>query len=98
MPSCVSVRSYRGPACGTLADYRTASRTVAELWEAITQAIDIDTPNECQNYFAAGGFARRPGGFDPARPPCDTNPRYFVQGSDGCSSSNTHFRSFIVRT
>ena len=36
-----------------------AARTVTQLDEAIAQAIDIYTPNECQNYFAAAGYARK---------------------------------------
>ena len=37
---------------------RRAARTVTELWEAIGHAIDIFTPAECQNYFAAAGYDR----------------------------------------
>ena len=35
---------------------RRAARTVTELWEAIGQATNIFTPDECENYFAAAGF------------------------------------------
>ncbi len=35
---------------------RTAARTVDELWDAIVTAIDIFTPSECRNYFAAAGY------------------------------------------
>ena len=35
---------------------RRAARTVTQLDEAIAQAIDTYTPNECQNYFAAAGY------------------------------------------
>ena len=35
---------------------RRAARTLGELEEAIAQAIDTYTPNECQNYFAAAGY------------------------------------------
>ena len=38
---------------------RRAARTVPELSDAIAQAIDIYTPNECQNYFAAAGYDRK---------------------------------------
>lgn len=32
---------------------KTAARTIDDLWNAIAVAIDIFTPTECQNYFAA---------------------------------------------
>jgi len=35
---------------------RIAARTVDVLWEAIAQAIDIFTPIECRNFFAAAGY------------------------------------------
>ena len=35
-----------------------AARTVTELWEAIGQATNIFTPDECENYFAAAGYDR----------------------------------------
>ncbi len=38
---------------------RRAARTVTQLEEAIAQAIDIYTPNERQNYFAAAGYNRK---------------------------------------
>ena len=38
---------------------RRAARTVTELWDAIAQAVDIYTPNECQNYFDAAGYDRK---------------------------------------
>ena len=38
---------------------RRAARTLGELEETIAQAIDIYTPNECQNYFAAAGYDRK---------------------------------------
>lgn len=34
----------------------TAARTVTDLWDAIAEAIDIFTPTECANYFAAAGY------------------------------------------
>ena len=37
---------------------KTAARTVDDLWDAIAQAIDIFSPNECENYFAAAGYNR----------------------------------------
>ena len=37
---------------------RRAARTVTELWEAIGQATNIYTPDECENYFAAAGYDR----------------------------------------
>ena len=37
---------------------RRAARTVTELWEAIGQATNIFTPDECENYFAAAGYDR----------------------------------------
>jgi len=35
---------------------KAAARTVEDLWDAITHAIDSITPAECQNYFAATGY------------------------------------------
>ena len=35
---------------------RIAARTIDELWDAIAQAVDIFTPNECRNYFTATGY------------------------------------------
>jgi len=35
---------------------KRAARTVDDLWLAIAEAIDIFTPNECRNYFAAAGY------------------------------------------
>ena len=37
---------------------KTAARTVDDLWDAIAEAIETFTPNECQNYFAAAGYDR----------------------------------------
>jgi len=33
-----------------------AARTIPDLWEALTNALDIFLPNECSNYFAAAGY------------------------------------------
>jgi len=33
-----------------------APRTVNDLWDAIAQAVDIFTPNECRNFFTAAGY------------------------------------------
>jgi hypothetical protein len=33
-----------------------ATRTIADLWDAIRDAITQFTPDECKNYFAAGGY------------------------------------------
>jgi transposase len=33
-----------------------AARTVDDLWDAIGHAVDIFTPGECRNYFAAAGY------------------------------------------
>ncbi|MEM7222209.1 MAG: IS630 family transposase, partial [Pseudomonadota bacterium] len=33
-----------------------AARTVDDLWDAIAQAVDIFTPQECRNYFVAAGY------------------------------------------
>jgi transposase len=33
-----------------------AARTIDDLWEAISLAIEAFTPRECQNYFAAAGY------------------------------------------
>lgn len=35
---------------------KAAARTVVELWEAITDAIEKFSTNECVNYFAAAGY------------------------------------------
>lgn len=35
---------------------KAAARTLEQLWNAIAQAIDAFTPNECANYFAAAGY------------------------------------------
>ena len=37
---------------------KTAARTVDYLWDAIAIGIDIFTPTESQNYFAAAGYDR----------------------------------------
>jgi len=33
-----------------------AARTIPDLWNALTSALDAFTPNECRNYFAAAGY------------------------------------------
>jgi len=33
-----------------------AARTIPDLWDALKNALDAFTPNECQNYFAAAGY------------------------------------------
>jgi len=35
---------------------KAAARTVDDLWDAIAQAIDAFTPQECRNFFAAAGY------------------------------------------
>lgn len=35
---------------------KAAARTVADLWDAIRDAIDAITPTECANYFMASGY------------------------------------------
>jgi transposase len=35
---------------------KAAERTVGGLWSAIGRCIDLFTPAECQNYFAAAGY------------------------------------------
>ena len=37
---------------------KAAARTVDDLYDAIAQGIDVFTPIECQNYFAAAGYDR----------------------------------------
>lgn len=37
---------------------KVAARNISDLWEAIAHAIEIFTPKECQNYFAAAGYDR----------------------------------------
>ena len=37
---------------------KVAARTVDDLWNAIAEAIDIFTPTECENDFAAAGYDR----------------------------------------
>jgi transposase len=33
-----------------------AARTIPDLWDALKNAADAFTPNECRNYFAAAGY------------------------------------------
>ncbi len=33
-----------------------AARTIPDLWEAVANAIERFTPDECKNYFAAAGY------------------------------------------
>lgn len=35
---------------------KSAARSVAELWDAIRDALPRFTPNECANYFTAAGY------------------------------------------
>lgn len=35
---------------------KSAARSVDQLWDALAEAIETFTPNECQNYFAAAGY------------------------------------------
>jgi transposase len=35
---------------------KAAERTVSALWDTIGRIIDLFTPEECQNYFAAAGY------------------------------------------
>jgi transposase len=35
---------------------KAAERTVAGLWDAIGRLVDVFTPRECANYFAAAGY------------------------------------------
>lgn len=35
---------------------KVAARTIPELWDAITEAIEMFTPTECRNYFTAAGY------------------------------------------
>lgn len=35
---------------------KAAARNLADLWDAIRDAIDAITPNECSNYFTASGY------------------------------------------
>ena len=35
---------------------KAAARTVPDLWNAIANALDAFTAQECQNYFAASGY------------------------------------------
>ena len=37
---------------------KAAARTVDDLWDAIAEALDAFTPQECENYFAAAGYDR----------------------------------------
>ena len=37
---------------------KTAARTADDLWNAIAEAIELFTPTECENYFAAAGYDR----------------------------------------
>jgi transposase len=35
---------------------KAAARTIPDLWAAIGRIIDLFTPRECENYFAAAGY------------------------------------------
>jgi transposase len=35
---------------------QAAARTIAELWDAIRDALPRFTPDECANYFSAAGY------------------------------------------
>ena len=35
---------------------RAATRTIADLWDAIRDALPLFTPHECRNYFTAAGY------------------------------------------
>ena len=35
---------------------KAAARTVDHLWHVIGESLDVFTPNECANYFAAAGY------------------------------------------
>ena len=37
---------------------KAAARTIDDLWDAIAEAIEMLTPTECANYFAAAGYDR----------------------------------------
>jgi transposase len=37
---------------------KAAARTKDDLWNAVANAIETFTPNECENYFAAAGYDR----------------------------------------
>ena len=37
---------------------KAAARTKTDLWDAIAQAIETFTPNQCENYFPAAGYDR----------------------------------------
>jgi len=37
---------------------KTAARTVDDLWNAIAEGIELFTPTECENDFAAAGYDR----------------------------------------
>ena len=36
---------------------KAAARTLEDLWDAIGQAIDAFSPDQCANYFVAAGYA-----------------------------------------
>ena len=38
---------------------KTAARTVDDLWNAIAETIELFTPTECENYFAASAYDRK---------------------------------------
>ncbi|MCX7377379.1 MAG: IS630 family transposase, partial [Alphaproteobacteria bacterium] len=35
---------------------KAAARSISELWDAIRDALDAFTPQECANYFPATGY------------------------------------------
>ena len=58
-----NLSSHKGPrvralieSCGASLLRREAARTVDALWSAIGRLIDLITPKECQNMFAAAGY------------------------------------------
>ena len=42
--------------CSSRVLRKAAERTVEGLWTAIGRLIDVFTPTECANYFAAAGY------------------------------------------
>ena len=37
---------------------KAAARSVDDHWDTIAEAVDIFTPDKCENYFAAAGYDR----------------------------------------
>ena len=53
---CAEMRFYTARVIFDAELRAAAARTIPDLWDALKNALDAFTPNECQNYFAAAGY------------------------------------------